>query len=124
MRFEGFIWAGLLVADMDAAVLFYRDVLGLRLLEGDPTCALFDAGGGALFELWPTGHASLSPKPPDRQSLRVAFKVDDLAAAVAELKGRGVHFTGEVGEYAGTRWINFTDPEGNRLELKEVPRST
>jgi predicted enzyme related to lactoylglutathione lyase len=123
MRYRGFIWAGLLVADLDKAISFYRDVLGLPLIERDKTCALLDAGGGALFELWPTGIASSSAKTPSQQSLRIALRVDDLDDAVSRLKGKGVQFLGEIGEYEGTRWINFIDPEGNRLELKEVPRT-
>jgi len=123
MRYQGFIWAGLLVSDLEKAITFYRDALGLPLIERDKTCALFDAGNGALFELWPTGVASSSAKTPLQQSLRIALRVDDLNDAVSKLKGRGVRFTGEIDEYEGTRWINFIDPEGNRLELKEVPRS-
>ncbi len=121
MKYEGFIWAGLCVADMERAVAFYRDVLGLPLLEREEGCALFDAGGGALFELWPQGLASAEMKQPERQSLRVALRVENLAAAVSELQARGVRFCGEMGEYKGARWINFADPEGNRWELKEVP---
>ena len=120
MTYQGFIWAGLLVADLEGAVAFYRDVLGLKLLDRDERCAMFDAGGGALFELWPAGVASTSPKGADQQPLRVAFLVENLDAAVLELRERGVVFLGEVGKYEGTRWINFVDLEGNRLELKEI----
>lgn len=123
MRFQGFIWAGLLVSDLEKAISFYRDVLGLSLIEREEKCALFDAGSGALFELWPTGIASSVPKTPEHQSLRVAFRVDNLDQTISELKGRGVQFIGEIGEYEGTRWISFIDPEGNRLELKECPHS-
>jgi predicted enzyme related to lactoylglutathione lyase len=122
MRYQGFIWAGLLVSDLERAITFYRDVLGLPLIERDKSCALFDAGNGALFELWPTGAASSSAKTPFEQSLRIALRVDDLDDAVSKLKSRGVQFLGEIDEYEGTRWINFIDAEGNRLELKEVPR--
>lgn len=121
MRVQGFIWAGLLVSDLEKAIAFYRDVLGLPLIEREERGALLDAGNGALLELWPTGIASSSPKSPERQSLRVAFKVDDLNVAVSELQGRGIRFIGEIGEYEGTRWISFIDPEGNRLSLKEIP---
>lgn len=121
MRYQGFIWAGLFVADMEAAVAFYGDVLGLPLVERDEACALFDAGGGALLELWAKGVAADSPKTPERQSVLIALRVEDLNGAVAELAAKGVRFLGEPDEYAGTRWIHFTDPEGNRLELKEVP---
>jgi predicted enzyme related to lactoylglutathione lyase len=121
MEYQGFIWAGLFVADMEEAVNFYRDVLSLPLIERKQGCALFDAGGGSLFELWPTGVSSSTPKTPDCQSLKIAFKVENLDEAIYELKSRGVQFLGEIGEYESSRWINFADPEGNRLELKEVP---
>jgi catechol 2,3-dioxygenase-like lactoylglutathione lyase family enzyme len=121
MRVQGFIRAGLLVSDLEKAIVFYRDVLGLPLIDREERAALFDAGDGALLELWPTGIASTSPKTPEHQSLRVAFKVDDLDVAVSELQGKRVRFIGEIGEYEGTRWISFIDPEGNRLSLKEIP---
>jgi predicted enzyme related to lactoylglutathione lyase len=47
--------------------------------------------------------------------------VDNFDAAITGLKQKGVHFIGDIGEYAGTRWAQFTDPEGNRLEIKEIP---
>jgi predicted enzyme related to lactoylglutathione lyase len=121
MRYQGFIWAGLLVSDLEKVISFYQDVLRLPLIEREERAALFDAGNGTLLELWPSGVASSSPKMPAQQSLRVAFRVDNLNAAISELKGRGVQFLGEIGEYEGTRWISFVDPEGNRLELKEIP---
>lgn len=121
LAFRGIVWAGLLVEDFAAAVSFYRDTLGLRQVDGGEGCALFDAGGGALFEVWPSGRAAPEPKSAEQQPLKIAFRVADLDAAVAELRARGVRFIGEAGEYRGQRWINFADPEGNRLELKELP---
>ena len=48
--------------------------------------------------------------------------VEDLDRAVAELKQKGVQFIPEgSGEFAGTRWAHFSDVEGNRLEIKEIP---
>jgi len=122
MRYQGFIWAGLLVADFEGAISFYHDVLGLPLVERGEGYALLDAGNGGLFELWPTGSASSAPKTPEQQSLSVAFWVDDLDGAISELTVKGVQFIGEIGGYAGTRWVSFADPEGNCLSLKEVPQ--
>ena len=43
----------------------------------------------------------------------LGVRVDDLASASAELQGRGLQFTGQVGEFEGTRWVHFVDLEGN-----------
>jgi len=120
MKTHGFIWAGLYVEDLDASISFYRDVLGLPLLNQGEDWAHFDAGAGSLFELFSGGMASQAPKGPDQQPLVLGLRVNNLHAAIADLKQKGVAFIGEVGEYEGTRWAHFYDPEGNRLEIKET----
>lgn len=115
----GIAWAGLYAEDFDALTTFYRDTLGLKLLESNPRSALFDAGGGALFELWGRGFASTGRKTPRRQSVFIGFLVEQLEPVVEQLKNRGLVAEGEIGSYAGTRWIHYTDPEGNRFEIKD-----
>jgi catechol 2,3-dioxygenase-like lactoylglutathione lyase family enzyme len=105
---------------LEASVSFYRDVLGLVLLDQGDGWTHFDAGGGALLELFGDGKASQVAKKPDQQSTVVGLRVADLTLAAAELEQRGVHL-GERGEYGNTQWVYFTDPEGNQLEIKEVP---
>ncbi len=121
MRYMGFIWAGVWVQDLQASIAFYRDVLELPLLRQGEDYAHFDAFNGAILELMGGGTASRDPKGIDRQSIVLGLRVPDLNESVAELKSRGVVFLGEPGEYAKTRWAHFSDPEGNRLEIKEVP---
>jgi predicted enzyme related to lactoylglutathione lyase len=121
MQHKGFIWAGLFVEDMEAAIQFYRDVLGLRLLGKGDSWAHFDAGDHALFEIMGGGSASNRPKEAHQQSLVLGLRVVDLDSAVLELKEKGVEFIGEIGTFKDTRWAHFSDPEGNRLEIKEVP---
>ena len=99
---------------------FYRDVIGFPLLRRGEGWVHLDASGGALFELFSGGAATSGPKTPAQQSLRVAFLVDDLDRAMEELKGKGISFIGEVGRFGSERWAHFTDPEGNRLEIKEI----
>jgi predicted enzyme related to lactoylglutathione lyase len=36
-----------------------------------------------------------------------------------ELQANGIVFT-ETGQYEGTRWAHFSDPEGNQLEIKVI----
>jgi len=121
MQFHGFIWAGLFVEDLEACVSFYKDVLGLPLLRKRNDTAYFDIANGALLELMRGGKASHLPKEPDQQPLVLGLRVENLENAILELKQKGVLFIGEAGEYKGTRWAQFSDPEGNRLEIKQVP---
>jgi predicted enzyme related to lactoylglutathione lyase len=119
MQYQGFIWVGLSVENLPASVAFYRDVLGLRLLGQGQDWAHFDAGGGALFELSSGGKAASQPKTPAQQPLVVGLRVKDMQAAMLELQANGIVFT-EIGQYEGTRWAHFSDPEGNQLEIKVI----
>jgi len=121
MKYHGPIWLGLFVEDLETSVRFYKDVMGLPLLGESDDWAHFDSGNGSLLELFSGGKASLEPKMPVQQSITVGFRVENLDIAIGELKQKGVRFIDEVGEYKGTRWAHFSDPEGNQLELKEVP---
>lgn len=121
MKYRRFVWAGVFVEDQSASITFYKDRLGLPLLgEGDDWVHL-DAGNGSLLELFSGGKATQAAKEADRQFIVPGLRVDHLSSAVAELKGRGVQFTEDFGEFDGTRWAHFLDPKGNRLEAKEIP---
>ena len=120
MKYQGLIWAGLSVEDLEASINFYKDVLGLPFLGKGEDWAYFDSGNGSLFELFSGGKAALQPKTLDQQSLVIGLRVDNIDSAIAELKQRGIKFIGEIGEFEGTRWAHFSDPEGNQLEIKEV----
>ncbi len=121
MKYEGFIWAGLLVEDLENAVSFYREVIGLPLLGEGKEWAHLNAGNGAMFELMTGGKASDKPKGSDDQPIILGLRVANLDNPIKELKQKNVNFISEVGEFEDTRWIHFADPEGNRLEIKEVP---
>lgn len=103
------------VTDMDRAVGFYRDVLGLRLVREDGgTWAEFDAGG-RRFAL----HSAGDGKPVAPGGSTAVFSVEDLDQAKAALSARGVTFghEGDVGGYA--RFAAFADPDGNPVEIIE-----
>jgi methylmalonyl-CoA/ethylmalonyl-CoA epimerase len=74
------------VQDLDSAVAFYRDKLGIPFLFSVPGLAFFDCGGIRLM---------LSrPEQPefDHPSSVIYFKVDDIHAMHATLTERGVSF--------------------------------
>src|SRR5215212_1504473 len=72
------------VHDLDRAVTFYRDVLGLRLLfQAPPGLAFFDCGGIRLMLSVPEGPAQV------HGSSIIYYLVDDLPAAWAAVMARG-----------------------------------
>ncbi|HEY5552496.1 MAG TPA: VOC family protein [Opitutaceae bacterium] len=109
------------VQDLDRAVAFYRDRLGMRFLfQAPPGLAFFDAGGVRLMLSRPEGEA--------RGTSVLYFKVEDIDSAAASLKDRGVTITDEPHVIAKMDtydlWMAFfRDSEGNMLGLmSEVPR--
>lgn len=107
------------VTDLDTALRFYRDVLGLRHLftvEGQPM-AFLDAGGVRLY-LGVTDNERFHSRP------LVYYRVDDIDAAFAEVTGRGAPALSEphvVYSDGGTEvWMAFVhDPDGTPVGLME-----
>jgi methylmalonyl-CoA/ethylmalonyl-CoA epimerase len=110
------------VADVERAVTFYGDVLGLRLLfRAPPGLAFFDCGGVRLMLSRPEGVES-----PARAGLLYYF-VPDIGAAHATLVERGVHFVESPRRVARLPdhdlWLAvFRDSEGNLLALMSEVR--
>lgn len=103
------------VSDLDRAVAFYRDSVGLSLLrrDGDEWAEL-DAGGIRLG-LHGAGERRELP-----EGGTVVLRVGDLDLARTALEERGVRFDDHVGEVEGrARFASFADPDGNRLQLIE-----
>jgi catechol 2,3-dioxygenase-like lactoylglutathione lyase family enzyme len=99
MRFDH---VGILVDDIDAAVAFARDVLGL----GEPveirndqyglTAAFFTLGAGRLEFLRFDDPGDRLPAGEHVRIDHVAVEVDDLDTDAARLHGHGVRFTGPL----------------------------
>lgn len=105
--------------DVERAVSFYRDGLGLSLVFAMAGMAFFDAGGVRLMLTKPS-----SPELDHKNSI-LYFEVADCQAAYAALKARGVPFDGEphlVGKTAThAMWMAFCrDPEGNVIGISEA----
>lgn len=101
------------VADMDRALKFYTEVLGLRLLSrhGDEWAEL--DGGTIRLAL----HGGGDEREPGGT---VVFEVEDLLEARLALELRGLVLDPHIGEVEGVaRFASFTDPDGNRLQLIE-----
>jgi methylmalonyl-CoA/ethylmalonyl-CoA epimerase len=110
----GIAQVAVVVHDMQKAIAFYRDALGLTLLFDVPSAAFLDCGGVRLMLALPeAAHPELNHPPSI-----LYFKVDDIQGASATLKQRGVRLEGEphaVGKMGETEvWIaHFYDQENN-----------
>lgn len=110
------------VHDLPAAVRFWRDTLGCRLLfEAPPALAFFDLGGVRLM-------LTLAERPEfDHPGSILYLDVPDIRAAHAALSARGVAFVEAPRCVArlphAEVWLaSFRDPEGQVLALmSEVP---
>ena len=109
------------VHDVDRAVRFYRDALGVPFLfAAPPRLAFFDCGGVRLM--------LSTPEPGfDHPGSVLYFAVDDIKEAHNALKARGVVFGGEPHKIATLAdrevWLaEFADTEGNSLALMSEPK--
>ena len=103
------------VEDVDAALAFYVDTLGMRARDDRPDFgfpgAWLDAGSQQL-------HLIGAPTPPAKGQ-HFALRVDDLTAVVSELRDRGVEVSEPMTVGASLQAF-LHDPSGNQIELHEV----
>jgi catechol 2,3-dioxygenase-like lactoylglutathione lyase family enzyme len=106
------------VGDMDAAVRFYTEALGLTLLEryGNHWASI-DCGHGLTIGLHPASAQNPAGRPG---SMTIGFNASEpIREAVATLKDRGVAFRGDIVDDTQILIANFQDPDGNPLYLAE-----
>jgi len=137
---------GITVRDMDKALAFYRDVLGMEKLaeatfSGDEASRLTRLPGTVLRAVYMRGGKGIKGPPLELLHFvqphaddtipyprlnnpgitEVAFTVDDIEAVYAELQAKGVEFYSppqlfELGGYKA-KAVYFLDPDGTTLEL-------
>jgi len=101
--------------DYDAAAEFYGNVLGLEFSKrwGEMPAGEFETGN-LTIAIMQTDAFGLEFKP---NNLPIEFRVDDVAAAQAELESRGVTFKGDVLDSGVCHQAFFADPDGNALAI-------
>jgi lactoylglutathione lyase len=119
-------FARLLVDDYASCFRFYRDVMGFPVTFGDEESgyAAFDAGADVSLALfvrqYQTDHVG-APAAASGDKVAIIFEVDDVDAAIEELRGRGAPVSAEPADRTdwGIRVGYIRDPDGNLLELNQ-----
>ncbi|MEV5650863.1 VOC family protein [Nocardia sp. NPDC052254] len=117
-----------IASDYERSKAFYVEVLGLRVIaenyRSERRSWKLDlaVADGTQVELFSFPDPPARPSRPEACGLRhLAFAVEDVEAALAELRGRGVPVEEvRVDAYTGRRFAFFADPDGLPLELYEV----
>jgi catechol 2,3-dioxygenase-like lactoylglutathione lyase family enzyme len=103
------------VTDMDKADHFYGELLGLQRNPNSPDddWVEYEAGNVTLAVMTPESHDyEFTPLPPGTLALRV----DDVAAAKAQLEAAGVQVN-DMWDSGKCRGAGVRDPSGNPILL-------
>ena len=120
----GVDFIGLPTRDLEAAVEFYGETLGLERSKYMPE------RHHAEFE---TGNLTVNVMVAEKMGLPfvvnvnpIALHVDDVASARSDLESRGVSFMGDIVDTGVCHMAFFADPDGNALMLhhRYAPRKT
>ena len=103
------------VDDVEAALAFYTDLLGLSARTDRPDFAF----GGAWLDAGGQQVHLIEGAPPAGLGQHFALLVDDLDGTVAELRERAVEVS-DPKPVGSSRQAFLTDPSGNLVELHQV----
>jgi len=149
LRVGGIDHVGITVRSLEQSLAFYRDLLGLRVIEisgGDEDvgqivgipgarmrAADLDAGDGRIFELieYVTAGDDAVPQRPNGPGCpHVALRVRDIAQVLQRLAAAGHNpigtlttITGAIA-WEGATLVYLRDPDGALVELIQRPATT
>lgn len=127
MKFQHIHHVAIIVSDHDAALDFYVNKLEFRVIRdnyrphrNDWKLDL-DAGDGIELEIFAEQNPPKRVNRPEACGLRhLAFKVDDIEAAVDELAKKDIECEPiRLDEYTNKHMTFFFDPDGLPLEMHE-----
>jgi len=109
------------VTDLDRAKQFFREQVGLRLLDETPFALRFGAGKGTQL--------AVRKGQPNVGQTVAHFEVADIEAVIGDLTSRGVTFeeyetpktTNFIAQIGPARGAWFKDPDGNVFGVREGP---
>ncbi len=101
------------VADMDKAVGFYRDTLGLKLRFASPEWTEFETGETTLA-------LHMTRDPAQAGSVEIGLGTEDIDAFHAKAMAAGVQFPRPPKEEHGQKLGQFLDCEGSPVSVSGV----
>jgi len=114
MNVKGLTWLGLRTNRFDEMIGFFRDVMRMKPIRDEAQVAGFQMSDGTRMELYRPDedfHAFFTTGPV------VAFRVDDVDAARAEMEAAGIQFIGPIQRAGKTSWNHFRAPDGTVFEI-------
>jgi lactoylglutathione lyase len=102
------------VSDMDSAVAFYRDTLGLGLTFQSPFWSEFETGQTRLAL-----HPASDENPAG--SVQLGLGTADIDGFYAAGQAEGLVFTSPPTDMHGTRIARFRDLDGAEISVSQAP---
>ena len=112
--------ANIYVSNMDRAIAFYVDVLGLPLTNRfGRNWATVEAGRSLVIGIHP--ETPKYPRPGTRGATLLGLTLDEpIDRVVARLVKQGVRMAGSVSRSEEASVVRLEDPDGNLIELREA----
>ncbi len=113
MRLEKLPYVTLWAVKFDETKKLYKEILGVPVVEENPSFIMFDTRGSRLaFHRLPKG-----PRI-ERRTIELHLEVDDVDEVYHSLQRKGVKFEGKPANRPwGNRMASFRDPEGYDVEI-------
>ncbi|HEX8442423.1 MAG TPA: VOC family protein [Allosphingosinicella sp.] len=117
MRVKGISWLGIGTDHYADMLRFFTEVMELEVEATGEQQAILRAASGQQIEIFGReGRGKSLNTPPT-----VAFEVDDVAAARAELIAANIEIVGDIGSWNGHEWLYFRSADGYLFEVKSSP---
>ena len=106
--------------NLDSLLTFYRDTLGLKPHSVQPDFVSFKWGG---IRLGIGKHSEVKGRTTEPYRIMVNLGVDDIHKEYLALRSRGVQFIRQPQMEHWGGWVStFSDPDGNTIQLMQLPQ--
>ena len=106
--------------NLDRALKFYRDILGLKLLVQNEEWVEFEVGGQRLalrlVDPW-----TVSTEPLNANGAMIWLEASPIEKTIDILKNKKTKFINDLEVFSYGKTTTFVDPDGNLIGLYEPP---